>query len=111
MVVPPLLLPPAAAVPVACPSKFDPVMPDEVSLLFWPVGWSRSQWNLAVQAAEILASNNGSDEESEEHHKHDEVQDSVTNDSTLAQSGLFQRIDGRSNLTTADAVSRNREKK
>ena len=43
-----------------------------------------------------------SNEQSEEHNKHDEVENGISDHTTSSELGLFQRIDGRADLTAVN---------
>lgn len=49
---------------------------------------------------DLLASNDGADNQSKEDDEDDEIQDGVTDDPALAKLGLLERVDGRTDLTT-----------
>lgn len=49
---------------------------------------------------DVLGRDNGANDQAEEHDENDKVQNGVANNATLAQLGLFERVDGRANLTT-----------
>jgi hypothetical protein len=58
----------------------------------------------AVKEAEV-SDDSGGDEEDHEEDEEGEVEESVANDTALAELGLLEGVDGRANLTTVKIVS------
>jgi hypothetical protein len=59
----------------------------------------------AIKQAEV-ADDSRCDEEDHEEDEEGEVEESVANDTTLAELGLLERVDGRADLTAVNVVSK-----